>query len=223
MRNAHTLSRCHAARSSRTTTATLVSKSVTAIRRHDDGPAGLGLGRSCVARGRHADRPPEDAREVRLVVEPAGRRDLAGGSPAASSARARATRKSSWKACGGSPTCARNVRASSNRESPATAASSASGTGAAQRSSRYRRARRTAACSSRVRRDHGPGPGARCGRSASTAASTASSTSSPGGPASAVCAAASDRRRRSSRKTTQRAARGAAPSSAHSPNTAGSR
>ena len=171
MRNAQTLSRCHAARSSRTTTATLVSKSVTAIARHDDGARrAWRLGRSCGGRRaparvspaggvprRHADRPLEHPPRCAWSRTRTPPRPPPGGSPAASSARARATRRSSWKACGGSPTCARNVRASSNRESPADRRELGQRRpAAAQRSSRCRRARRTAACSGRVRRAAGP-------------------------------------------------------------------
>src|SRR4051812_10383595 len=84
MRNAVTFRRCQVARSSRTTTATLVSKSITAMAPNPAGPQTGGLERCCalsardgarVAPGRDADGAPERARQVRLVGEPAGRRD----------------------------------------------------------------------------------------------------------------------------------------------------
>ncbi len=59
-------------------------------------------------------------------------------------------RRSTWKACGGSPTWARNRRTSSKRLNPATAARSASETGWSQRSRTCASARRTAACSHAV-------------------------------------------------------------------------
>src|SRR5689334_22238451 len=82
IRNAVTLSRCQVARSSRTTTAILVGKSVTPIAAMM-APHGSGVLNEValcrrVARGRDPDMTAERAREVRLVREPTAQRHLGG-------------------------------------------------------------------------------------------------------------------------------------------------